>query len=130
MSREAQREAKNLMLASRNLLKPSDGKPVTVPTQDMVLGSYYMTMVNEGDKGEGKIFRDENEALMAYASKLVTLQAPIKVRRTIEVNGETKSKLVDTTVGRIIFNQPIPQDLGYVTATTQSICSILRLASW
>ena len=117
LSREAQREAKRLMLASRNLLKPSDGKPVAVPTQDMVLGSYYMTMVNEGDMGEGKIFRDENEALMAYAAKLVTLQAPVKVRRTMEVNGEMKSKLVDTTVGRIIFNQPIPQDLGYVDRT-------------
>ena len=117
LSREAQREAKNLMLASRNLLKPSDGKPVTVPTQDMVLGSYYMTMVNEGDMGEGKIFRDEDEALMAYTSKLVTLQAPIKVRRTLEINGEMKSKLVETTVGRIIFNQPIPQDLGYVDRT-------------
>ena len=114
LSVEAQREAKQLMLASGNLLKPSDGAPVTVPTQDMILGSYYLTMVNKGDMGEGKIFRDEDEAIMAYASKVITLQAPIKVRRTREVNGEMRSKLVDTTVGRIIFNQPIPQDLGYV----------------
>ncbi|HJB68512.1 MAG TPA: DNA-directed RNA polymerase subunit beta', partial [Candidatus Fournierella excrementigallinarum] len=114
LSVEAQREAKQLMLASGNLLKPSDGAPVTVPTQDMILGSYYLTMVNQGDKGEGKVFRDEDEAIMAYASKAITLQAPIKVRRTREVNGEMRSKLVDTTVGRIIFNQPIPQDLGYV----------------
>ena len=114
LSVEAQREAKQLMLASGNLLKPSDGAPVTVPTQDMILGSYYLTMVNKGDMGEGKVFRDENEAIMAYASKVITLQAPIKVRRTREVNGEMRSKLVDTTVGRIIFNQPIPQDLGYV----------------
>ncbi len=114
LSVEAQREAKQLMLASGNLLKPSDGGPVTVPTQDMILGSYYLTMVNKGDMGEGKIFRDEDEAIMAYASKVITLQAPIKVRRTREVNGEMRSKLVDTTVGRIIFNQPIPQDLGYV----------------
>ena len=114
LSVEAQREAKQLMLASGNLLKPSDGAPVTVPTQDMILGSYYLTMVNEGDMGEGKIFRDEDEAIMAYANKLITLQAKIKVRRTREVNGEMRSKVVDTTVGRIIFNQPIPQDLGYV----------------
>ena len=114
LSVEAQREAKMLMLASGNLLKPSDGAPVTVPTQDMILGSYYLTMVNKGDKGEGKVFRDENEAIMAYASKVITLQAPIKVRRTREVNGEVRSKLVSTTAGRIIFNQPIPQDLGYV----------------
>ena len=111
---DACREAKLLMLASGNLLKPSDGAPVTVPTQDMILGSYYLTMVNKGDMGEGKIFRDEDEAIMAYADKVITLQAPIKVRRTREVNGEIRSKLVDTTVGRIIFNQPIPQDLGYV----------------
>lgn len=107
-----------LMLASGNLLKPADGKPVTVPTQDMVLGSYYLTMVNEGDKGEGKVFRDENEAIMAYQEGVITLQAPIKVRRTLEVGGETRSKLVDTTAGRIIFNTPIPQDLGFVDRST------------
>ena len=117
LSVEAQREARYLMLASGNLLKPSDGCPVTVPTQDMILGSYYLTMVNQGDKGEGKVFRDENEALMAYSSKAITLHAPIKVRRTMEVDGEMKSKLVDTTVGSIIFNDPIPQDLGYVDRT-------------
>ena len=117
LSRDTQREARTLMLSSHNLLKPSDGKPVTVPTQDMVLGSYYLTMVNEGDKGEGKVFRDENEALMAYSAGIITLQAPIKVRRTLEVDGEMRSKVVDSTVGRIIFNQPIPQDLGYVDRT-------------
>ena len=114
LSVEAQREARMLMLASGNLLKPADGKPVTVPTQDMVLGSYYLTMVKDGEKGEGKIFRDENEAIMAYSEELVTLQAKIKVRRTMVINGVEKSRIVDTTVGRIIFNQPIPQDLGYV----------------
>ena len=114
LSVEAQREARMLMLASGNLLKPADGKPVTVPTQDMVLGSYYLTMVNDGDKGEGKIFRDENEAVMAYQEGLVTLQAKIKVRRTMEIDGQECSRIVDTTVGRIIFNQPIPQDLGFV----------------
>ena len=117
LSVEAQREARQLMLASGNLLKPSDGCPVTVPTQDMILGSYYLTMVNKGDKGEGKVFRDENEALMAYADKVVTLHAPIKVRRTLEVDGQPVSRLVDTTVGSIIFNDPIPQDLGYVDRT-------------
>ncbi len=81
LSEEAQREAKRLMLASGNLLKPADGKPVTVPTQDMVLGSYYLTMVNDGDKGEGKVFRDENEAVMAYQEGVITLQAKIRVRR-------------------------------------------------
>ena len=114
LSAEAQREARMLMLASGNLLKPADGKPVCVPTQDMVLGSYYLTMLNDGDKGEGKVFRDENEAIMAYSEGVVTLQAKIKVRRTMEVDGQMRSRLVDTSVGRIIFNQPIPQDLGYV----------------
>ena len=119
LSVEAQREARMLMLASGNLLKPADGKPVTVPTQDMVLGSYYLTMVNEGDKGEGKVFRDENEAIMAYQDGVITLQAPIKVRRTLEVNGQVRSKLVDTTAGRIIFNTPIPQGLGFVDRSAE-----------
>ncbi|HJB39795.1 MAG TPA: DNA-directed RNA polymerase subunit beta' [Candidatus Ruthenibacterium avium] len=119
LSVEAQREARMLMLASGNLLKPADGKPVTVPTQDMVLGSYYLTMVKDGEKGEGKIFRDENEAIMAYSEELVTLQAKIKVRRTMVINGVEKSRIVDTTVGRIIFNQPIPQDLGYVDRSVE-----------
>ena len=119
LSVETQREARMLMLASGNLLKPADGKPVTVPTQDMVLGSYYLTMVNEGDKGEGKVFRDENEAIMAYQDGIITLQAPIKVRRTLEVNGQVRSKLVDTTAGRIIFNTPIPQDLGFVDRSAE-----------
>ncbi|MCF2556128.1 DNA-directed RNA polymerase subunit beta' [Fournierella massiliensis] len=117
LSKEAQREAKQLMLASGNLLKPSDGCPVTVPTQDMILGSYYLTMVNPEDPGAGKVFRDENEAIMAYADHVVTLQAPIKVRRFREVDGEMRSRIVDTTVGSIIFNNPIPQDLGYVDRT-------------
>ena len=117
LSTEAQREAKMLMLASGNLLKPSDGEPVTVPTQDMILGSYYLTLVNPDDKGHGKIFRDENEAMMAYSSGLITLQAPIKVRRTLTFDGVEETALVDTTMGQIIFNNPIPQDLGYVDRT-------------
>ncbi len=114
LSKEAQDEARNLMLASGNLLKLSDGSPVAVPSQDMILGSYYLTMVNDGDKGEGMIFRDENEALMAYAEGYVTLHAKVKIRRTGEWNGEKITQIVDTTVGRLIFNTPIPQDLGYV----------------
>ena len=117
LSAEAQAEARFLMLAANNLLKPSDGKPVTVPTQDMVLGSYYLTLDKDGEMGEGKIFRDTNEAIMAYETKVVSLHAKIKVRREGEWNGEKKSVLIDTTVGRIIFNQPIPQDLGFVDRT-------------
>ena len=114
LSKEAQDEARNLMLASGNLLKLSDGSPVAVPTQDMILGSYYLTMVNDGDKGEGMVFRNEDEALMAYANGDVTLHAKIKVRRKGEWNGEEVTAIVETTVGRLIFNTPIPQDLGYV----------------
>ena len=117
LSTEAQREAKMLMLASGNLLKPSDGEPVTVPTQDMILGSYYLTLVNPDDKGHGKIFRDEDDAMMAYSEGLITLQAPIKVRRTMVFDGVAETGLVDTTMGQIIFNTPIPQDLGYVDRT-------------
>ena len=117
LSTEAQHEAKMLMLASGNLLKPSDGEPVTVPTQDMILGSYYLTMVNPEDPGHDKVFRDEDEALMAYAEHIVTLQAPVKVRRTMDFGNGPETALVTTTVGKIIFNTPIPQDLGYVDRT-------------
>ena len=114
LSAEAQAEARFLMLAANNLLKPSDGKPVTVPTQDMVLGSYYLTLIKDGEPGEGKVFRDTNEAIMAYETKVVGLHAKIKVRREGEWEGVRRSVLIETTVGRIIFNDPIPQDLGYV----------------
>ena len=117
LSEDACREAKMLMLASGNLLKPSDGAPVTVPTQDMILGSYYLTTVRENDEGAGKVFRDENEALMAYAEHVITLHAPIKVRRTMTIDGVERTGLVDATAGRIIFNNPIPQNLGYVDRT-------------
>ena len=117
LGEDACREAKMLMLASGNLLKPSDGAPVTVPTQDMILGSYYLTTVRENDEGAGKVFRDENEALMAYAEHIVTLHAPIKVRRTMTIDGVERTGLVDATAGRIIFNNPIPQNLGYVDRT-------------
>ena len=117
LGEDACREAKMLMLASGNLLKPSDGAPVTVPTQDMILGSYYLTTVRENEEGAGKVFRDENEVLMAYAEHIVTLHAPIKVRRTMVIDGVERTGLVDATVGRIIFNNPVPQNLGYIDRT-------------
>ena len=117
LSAEAQAEARFLMLAANNLLKPSDGKPVAVPSQDMILGAYYLTMIQDGAKGEGKVFRDYNEALMAYQAGVVDLHAKIKVRITKKVGDHSISKIIDTTVGRMIFNEPIPQDLGFVDRT-------------
>ena len=114
LSAEAQAEARFLMLAAGNLLKPSDGKPVVVPTQDMVLGSYYLTLDKDGEPGEGKAFKDIDEALMAYQTGVVTLHSKIKVRREAEIDGELRHALVDTSVGKIIFNRSIPQDLGFV----------------
>ena len=114
LSAEAQAEARFLMLAAGNLLKPSDGKPVVVPTQDMVLGSYYLTLDKDGEMGEGKVFRDVDEALMAYQTGVVTLHSKIRVRRTVEYNGENETAIIDTTVGKIIFNRAVPQDLGFV----------------
>ncbi|MBZ4670680.1 MAG: rpoC [Oscillospiraceae bacterium] len=117
LSAEAQAEARFLMLAANNLLKPSDGRPVAVPSQDMVLGSYYLTMQKEGELGEGKVFRDPNEAIMAYHEGAVSLHAAIKVRMTKEIGDKKISKLIDCTVGRLIFNENIPQDLGFVDRT-------------
>ena len=115
LSAEAQAEARFLMLAANNLLKPSDGKPVTVPTQDMVLGSYYLTIVKADEIGANKIFRDKNEAIVAYNNGSVGLHAPIKVRVSgKDANGNDITKLIHATVGFIIFNESIPQDLGYV----------------
>ncbi len=113
LSSEAQAEARILMLSANNLLRPQDGNPVTVPTQDMVLGSYYLTYIRE-EKGTGKAFRSSDEALMAYQAGEVGIHRPIKVRMTKLIGGEKQSKIIDTTVGRIIFNEPIPQDLGFV----------------
>ena len=119
LSAEAQAEARFLMLAAGNLLKPSDGKPVVVPTQDMILGSYYLTLDKDGEPGEGKAFKDVDEALMAYQTHYVTLHSKIKVRREIEIDGEKKSGIIDTTVGKIIFNRAIPQDLGFVDRSVE-----------
>ncbi|MGN0551003.1 MAG: DNA-directed RNA polymerase subunit beta' [Acutalibacteraceae bacterium] len=117
LSAEAQAEARFLMLAAGNLLKPSDGRPVAVPTQDMVLGSYYLTLNKTGEKGEGKVFRNTEEAIMAYETGVVSLHAKIKVRRSEIIDGERVTGIIDTTVGKIIFNRPIPQDLGFVDRT-------------
>ncbi|MCM1114808.1 MAG: DNA-directed RNA polymerase subunit beta' [Clostridium sp.] len=170
LSAEAQAEARMLMLAANNLLKPSDGKPVAVPTQDMVIGSYYLTMIKEGEPGQPKFFedeartkeisfadvkaminkdiedsrnfvsnsailceipddeftkqynlyrsynvyRDKDEAMMAYQEGSLGMHSPAKIRVTKEVDGVTKSAIIITTIGRIIFNNPVPQDLGFV----------------
>ena len=173
LSAEAQAEARMLMLAANNLLKPSDGKPVTVPTQDMVIGSYYLTMIKEGEPGQPKfykdeartqevdfadvkadinkdfedprdyisnpailceiseeelaqkygyyrsykLYRDKDEAMMAYQEGSLGMHSPAKIRVTREVDGVNKSAVIITTIGRIIFNNPIPQDLGFVDRT-------------
>ncbi len=106
LSAEAQAEARLLMLSAHNILNPKDGRPVASPTQDMVLGSYYLTMERQGAAGEGKVFKDIDEAILAYDSGNVHLQARIKVR----YNGE----LIETTVGRLIFNTVIPSVVGFV----------------
>jgi len=130
LSAEAQAEARMLMLAANNLLKPSDGKPVAVPTQDMVIGSYYLTMIKEGEPGcprkevingeeitRYNIYRDKDEAMMAYQEGSLGLHSECLIRFTKEVDGEVRSKLVKTTIGRVIFNRPVPQDLGFVDRT-------------
>ena len=114
LSPEAQAEARYLMLSVNNLLKPQDGKPVTVPTQDMILGAYYLTVEIPGEKGEGMYFKDEDEALMAYQNGDVGLHCKVKIRREKEMFGETVRRTIETTVGRLIYNQGIPQDLGFV----------------
>ena len=114
LSLEAQSEARYLMLSTNNLLKPQDGKPVAVPRLDMILGSYYLTMTLDGEKGEGTYFRDPDEAIMAFENHDVDIHAKIFVRITKEINGEMKTKKIETSVGRIIFNQGIPQDLGFI----------------
>ena len=114
LSSEAQAEARFLMLSANNLLKPVDGKAIAVPSQDMVLGSFYLTLDRAGEKGEGNVYRNFDEAMMAYDNKELDLHAPIKVRVEKEINGEKKTKIIDATLGRLIFNKQIPQDLGYV----------------
>ena len=127
LSIEAQTEARFLMLAAHNLLKPSDGKPVAVPTNDMVLGSYYLTIERDNQKGEGKVFRDFDEVIMAYNEGYITLHAKIKARVTKEIDGKLKSRLINTTAGRIIFNRFIPQDLGFVDRSGADTMSLFGL---
>ena len=123
---EAQAECIFLLLSPNNLLKPSDGAPVAVPSQDMVLGIYYLTMEKDGDIGEGKFFKSKNEALLAYENKEITLHSKIKVRRTVTTEDGTEvTGIIDTTLGRLLFNEIIPQDLGYVDRTNPD--NILKL---
>ena len=112
LSVEAQTEARLLMMSTNNILAPKDGKPITTPTQDMVLGSYYLTSESKGEKGEGKIFMDYDEMMKAYLNKDISLHANVKVR--VKLSDDDRGKLVESTVGRFIFNRKIPQDLGYV----------------
>ncbi len=114
LSVEAQAEARFLMLAANNILKPQDGRPVVSPTQDMVIGSYYLTIHKEGARGEGNYFSSVDEAILAYNTGNIDLQAMVNVRVTKEVNGEMKTGIIQTTTGRLIYNQAIPQDLGYM----------------
>ena len=118
LSVEAQAEARFLMLACNNILKPQSGQPVVEPTQDMVLGCYYLTLQRDGDKGEGKIFSSEDEAIMAYQTGECSLHAKVKIRIEREWEGKRIRKVIDTSIGRIIFNNAIPQDLGFVERNT------------
>ncbi|WBW97986.1 DNA-directed RNA polymerase subunit beta' [Oceanirhabdus sp. W0125-5] len=117
LSVEAQAEARFLMLAAHNILKPSDGKPVAVPTQDMVLGSYYLTIDKDGAKGEGRYFSSPDEVMMAYQKKDIDIHAKINVLMRAEVNGKMHEGIIETTPGKLIFNEAVPQDLGLVDRT-------------
>ncbi len=119
LSAEAQAEARFLMLSANNLLKPMDGRAVAVPSQDMILGAYYLTMDKSGEPGEGSVYRDFDEAMMAYTNGMLGLHAPIKVRKTLEIDGVKKTRLINATLGRLIFNGPIPQDLGFIERHTE-----------
>jgi len=127
LSAEAQAEARFLMLSANNLLAPKDGNPITVPSQDMVLGSYYLTMDKEGEIGNGNIYTNYNEVLMALNEKYITLHSKIKVRIEKEINGEKKAAIIDTTAGKIIFNAEIPQDLGFVDRSIKGNEFILEI---
>jgi DNA-directed RNA polymerase subunit beta' len=117
LSLEARSEARNILLSTNNILKLSDGKPVVTPTLDMVIGAYCMTIIKPGSKGEGSVYKDEDEAVMAYMTNNLSVQAEIKVRRTATFDGEEIEGLITTTVGRILFNRVIPQNVGLVDRT-------------
>ena len=124
LSAEAQAEARLLMLSANNLLKPQDGKPVTVPSQDMVLGSYYLTIDRDTEIGTGKVFSSPEEAMLAYDDGLVGIHAPIKVRMSKMINGKLEQRVVPATVGRLIFNSQIPQDLGFVERNDETLLDL------
>ena len=125
LSLDARTEARTLMFASNNILKLSDGEPIVTPTQDIVLGCAYMTLEQPGVKGEGNIYATPEEAIIAYQTQNLHIQAKIKVRMQKVVDGKKYSKVIDTTVGRILFNEQIPQDLGYVDRTNpDNICEL------
>ena len=115
---EAQAECRFLLLSPNNLLKPSDGATVAVPSQDMILGIYYLTLDKDGEIGEGKYFKSKNEAILAYENKVITLHSKIHVRRTVEYEGQEITGVIDTTLGKMLFNELIPQDLGFVDRST------------
>jgi DNA-directed RNA polymerase, beta'' subunit, predominant form len=114
LSVEAQAEARFLMLAAHNIMKPSDGKPVVVPTQDMVLGSYYLTIDKDGEKGEGRMFSSPDEVIMAYQLNEISIHAKIKVKMTKIKDDKEVRGIIETTPGKIIFNEAMPQDLGFI----------------
>jgi len=128
LSAEAQAEARFLMLSANNLLKPADGRSVTVPSQDMILGSYYLTIDRAGEPGEGHVFRDFDEAVMAYENHLLGIHAAIKVRVSREIDGVMHTGIIDATLGRLIFNREIPQDLGFVDRSDPSKLLDLEIA--
>ncbi len=127
LSVEAQAECRFLLLSPNNLLKPSDGGPVAVPSQDMVLGIYYLTQEREGAIGEGKFFKSINEAILAYENGACTLHSRIKVRVSKEINGEVVTGIVESTLGRFIFNEILPQDLGFVDRTKSENALVLEV---
>ncbi len=132
LSAEAQAEARFLMLSANNLLKPVDGRAITVPSQDMVLGSFYLTLDKRGEqhrRGSPKMFRDFDEAMMAYENGLLGLHAPIKIRVTKEIDGVEKTGRIALLSVRLIFNRPIPQDLGYVDRSIPQSYSSLKSTS-
>ncbi len=128
LSAEAQAEARFLMLSANNLLKPADGRSVTVPSQDMILGSYYLTIDRAGEPGEGRVFRDFDEAVMAYENHQLGIHAAIKVRVSREIDGVVHTGIIDATLGRLIFNREIPQDLGFVDRTDPATLLDLEIA--
>ena len=124
LSAEAQAEARVLMLSSNNLLAPKDGKPI--PTQDMVLGGYYLTTAKDGEIGEGRVFSNFDEMLMALDEKTITLHSKVKMRTEKEIDGKKVSRIINVTCGKVIFNEAIPQDLGFVDRTNPAHYLIWR----